>query len=141
MIEKIREENNGEAATFTIATDSKSALQAIAKPSNKSGQQIVRGIIDKIGRLRGQGVEVRLLRIPSHSGIPGNEAADSLAKRAVGPEEQHVFSRPLGAQKQQNRERILPEWQVEWQATEKGKHLRKIDDGLPSKHTQRLYGA
>ena len=36
---------------------------------------------------------------------------------------------------------MLAEWQVEWQATEKGKHLRRIDDGLPSKHTQKLYGA
>lgn len=63
-----------------------------------------------------------------------------MAKKAVGPEEQHIFRHSLAAQEQQIKERILQEWQKEWQTTEKGKHLRRIDDGLPSKHTRKVYG-
>ena len=55
-------------ATFTIATDGKSALQAIANPSNKSGHQVVRNILDKAGKLRTLGIEVNLLWAPGHSG-------------------------------------------------------------------------
>lgn len=67
-------------------------------------------------------------------------ADDSLAKEAIGPEEQHIFRRSLAAQKKQNQDRMLQEWQKEWQSSEKGKHLRRIAGGLPSKHTQKLYG-
>jgi hypothetical protein len=47
--------------TFTIASDSKSALQAIANPSNKPGQQIVRRILSRAESLRAQGILLRLL--------------------------------------------------------------------------------
>jgi ribonuclease HI len=140
MIESAHNEINNRQRTYTIATDSRSALQVIESPSNKPGQQIVQSIINNAENLRTQGIEVCLLWIPGHSGIPGNDAADKLAKTAVGSEEQHIFQRPLAAQKQQNQERVLKEWQEEWRTTEKGKHLRRIDDGLPSKHTQKLYG-
>jgi hypothetical protein len=67
---------------------------------------------------------------------PGNDAADSLAKKAIGPEEQHIFQRSVVSQKKHNKAKMLQVWQKEWQTTEKGKHLRRIDDGLSSKHTQ-----
>jgi ribonuclease HI len=65
MIENPHEESRGK--TFTIASDSKSALEAIANPSNKSGQQIVRAILSKADNLRTQGTEVCLLWIPGHT--------------------------------------------------------------------------
>jgi ribonuclease HI len=126
--------------TFTIASDSKSALQAIANPSNRPRQQIVHKILNAVEDLRTKGVALRLLWIPAHTGIPGGDAADKLAKEAVGPEEKHLFRHLLSVRKKENKERIAKEWQKEWSSTEKGKHLRTIDSGLPSKHTQKLYG-
>ena len=35
---------------------------------------------------------------------------------------------------------MLLEWRREWQTSTKGKHLRKIDEDLPSKRTLRHYG-
>jgi hypothetical protein len=82
-----------------------------------------------VENLRTQGIEVYLLCIPGQSGIPENDAADSSAKRAVGPEEQHPFQLLLASQKQQNKERMLQVWQKEWRTTDRGKHLRRVDDG------------
>jgi hypothetical protein len=59
MIENPHEESRGK--TFIIASDSKSALKAIANPSNKSDQQIVRAIFSKADNLRTQDTEVYLL--------------------------------------------------------------------------------
>ena len=132
--------NDGQNRVFTIVNDSTSALQAIASSRNKSGQQIVRSIISKAEDLREQGAEVQLLWIPRRSGIPGKDAADDMAKAAASPDEQHVFRQPLASRKKQSREKMNQEWQKQWQTTEKGQHLRRIDCNLPSKRTQNLYG-
>lgn len=53
MVESVHLENNLEPSsqdqTFTIVSDSKSALQAIANPVNKSGQHIVHSILKPHG--------------------------------------------------------------------------------------------
>lgn len=63
---------------FTIASNSKSALQPIANPSNRPGQHIVHSILSRAEGLRAQGLRargvlLRLLWIPAHEAIPGNE--------------------------------------------------------------------
>jgi hypothetical protein len=90
-------------------------------------------------KLRTQQVKLRLLWIPRHSGIPGNDAANKLAKAAVSPKETHKFRRYFSTQKRQDRKRMLAGWKKEWHSTDKGKHLRRVDDGLPAKRMQRLY--
>jgi hypothetical protein len=86
-------------------------------------------ILNKTKTLRTRGTEV-----------PRNDTADHLAKKAISPQERHIFRRSLASQKKRDRHAVLQEWQKVWQTTEKGKHLRRIDDGLPSKHTRKLYG-
>lgn len=49
---------------FTIVSDSQSAIQATATTSDRSGQSVVRRIIDHIRELRRQKVQVRLLWTP-----------------------------------------------------------------------------
>jgi ribonuclease HI len=126
--------------TYTIVSGSKAALQAIKCPSNKSGQNIVHNIISLTESLKQQQIKVHLVWIPGRSSTPGNEAAYKLAKNAAGPSQDHEFGRPLPYQKVEFRRQMLKEWQQEWQTSDKGKHLRKLDDGLPAKRTQRLYG-
>jgi hypothetical protein len=67
-------------------------------------------------------VKFRLLWIPGHSGIPGNDTADNLAKDAVSTEETHKFRHLASARKRDSREKMLKEWQKEWRPTDKGKH-------------------
>jgi len=82
---------------------------------------------------------LRLLWIPSHSGVPGNERADVLAKESVGITENHEFRSLLSAQKREHREDMIREWQQEWQASKNGQYLKRIHEGLPSKHVLRLH--
>lgn len=52
--------------TATIPCDSKSALQTIQNPSNKSGQQIIHAILQASTEIQARGIAPRLQRIPEH---------------------------------------------------------------------------
>ena len=78
--------------------------------------------------------------MPGHKETPRSKVAHKLVKEAVGPIKTHRFHRLVSMYKRGNREKIGEEWQNEWQSSERGKHLRQIDNGLPSKRAQYLYG-
>ena len=123
----------------TIVSDSKSALQAIQNPARRPGQQVVYEVLATADFLRKQRIDLRLLRIPSHSGTPGNEKDDELAKESVGITENHELRKLLSAQKKQHRDDMIREWQQEWQATKNGQHLERIHEDLLSKRVLRLH--
>jgi ribonuclease HI len=125
--------------TITITSDSQTALQAIANPSNKSGQHIVHSILGATEALTAHNVRLRLQWVPGHSDNPGNDAADRMAKAAVGPFESHRFHNLASRQKKSNEDKIVTEWEHAWKSSEKGGHLRQIDTILPSSRTRRLY--
>jgi hypothetical protein len=125
--------------TITIISDSQSALQAIARPSNKSGQHIVHNILEATESLAAHNIRLRLQWVPGHSDNPGNDAADRMAKEAVGSDEPHRFRRLASRQKRCNEDKIIAEWENAWKSSEKGGHLRRIDSMLPSPRTRRLY--
>ena len=85
------------STSFTIVSNSKSALQALVKPSNRSGQHIVYDIIGITAELRRRNVGIHLLWTPSHQGTPGNEKANELAREAVGAYQDHPFQHLLSA--------------------------------------------
>jgi hypothetical protein len=121
----------------TVLCDSKSALQAVANPVSKSGQQIK---FLKVARtLQAQDAPIRLQGIPGHCNDRGNEAADQLAKAATAIDSHHDFRNLLSREKGHIRGKILAEWESEWKASDKGGHLRRIDSELPSIRARRLY--
>jgi hypothetical protein len=91
----------------------------------------VHSILNLAKKLKEQQVKLRLLWIPGHSGNPRNDMADTLAKEAVSADETHVFHHLVPARKRVNREKVVKEWEREWRSTDNGRHLRRIDDGLP----------
>ncbi|KAJ8147650.1 hypothetical protein LV162_008857, partial [Aspergillus fumigatus] len=125
----------------TILTDSMSALQAIANSWNKSGQRIIQAILQSARELNTRGIPLHLQWVPGHCDDPGNDAADRLAKEAVGPDKLHPFQHLLSREKGYIRRKIREEWRQEWKASKKGGHLRQIDATLPSIRTRRMYGS
>jgi ribonuclease HI len=73
-----------EANNVVILTDSKSALQHIARcTSTYRGTPTAYVIVDLMRKLKSKNKNVMLQWIPSHIGIEGNEVADRLAKEAA----------------------------------------------------------
>lgn len=67
-----------------IFTDSKSALEAIKNVDPRNIQNyIVLAIIDKLEACRQAGFQIKLIWVPAHVGIVGNEVADQKAKHAA----------------------------------------------------------
>lgn len=118
-----------------------SAIQAIAKPSSRPGQHIVRRTLKQVEKLREQGIQVRLIWTPAHAGVEGNEMADQLAKQATSLRTQHDYRRPVSTYRGKLHGKIAAEWRQEWISSQKGKHLKKIDDSLPAKRVLRVYGS
>lgn len=62
--------------TATTLCDSKSALQTIQNPGNKSGQQIIHAILQAATEIQTWGITLRLQQIPGHCDNPGNDTVD-----------------------------------------------------------------
>jgi ribonuclease HI len=62
-----------------------SALQAVANPGHQSGQSLIRRVAKVLWDSQAKGKHIRLAWVPSHAGIPGNEAADRLAEQPPHP--------------------------------------------------------
>jgi ribonuclease HI len=90
-------------------SDSKSALQAIANPASRSGQQIVYSILKAARHLKTQGVALRLQWVPGHCDNPGNNTADRLAKEAVSPDRMYLFQNLVSREKAFYRDKIRAE--------------------------------
>jgi ribonuclease HI len=70
--------------TVTLFVDNQAAIQSVHNPGGQSGQLILRQIIHFISILQKRGVSIEICWIPAHTGIPGNEKADIIAKQATG---------------------------------------------------------
>ncbi|KAJ5513135.1 hypothetical protein N7463_002687 [Penicillium fimorum] len=123
----------------TILSDSKSALQSVQNPWNKSGQQIIHAILQAARNTKTHGTSIRLQWTPGHCEVPGNDAADLLAKEAAVPGKTHPFCCLLSRERAHIRQGIHDQWKKEWNESSTGAHLRQIDNTLPAKYTRRLY--
>ena len=72
--------------TVTLLTDSMTALQTLQRTSPRDNVRLVTSTLQLLKELKDEGKSVTLAWIPSHVGIPGNEAADDAAKKALTQE-------------------------------------------------------
>ena len=123
----------------TVRTDSQSALKALAKPLQQSGQHIISKILEDINWLRERQTTITFCWVPAHSGIKGNEAAHSLAQMATDTSQKidaaghpRLRSVTLRCAKQDIPEPARSQSDLE--------HLsHQVDKALPGNHTRTIY--
>ena len=104
---------NSNHRNFTILTDSKSAMQAIA--DIYSNHPIVTKIQSWIILLQTRHKTITFCWIPSHVNIPGNENADKLAKQAATMDGGYAYTQyPCRDYYPIIRKMLLNVWQQEW---------------------------
>ena len=134
-------EDTEQEKTFTIISDSQSAIRAITTATCKSGQSIVLHFLDRVRVHQERQIKVRLYWIPGHSDNVGNDTADWLAKQAIHSEEDNDFRRLVSAFRRATYKKIEDQWHRGWSIAQKGQHLKQIDGVLPAKRSLRVYGS
>ncbi|XP_011869533.1 PREDICTED: uncharacterized protein LOC105562949, partial [Vollenhovia emeryi] len=79
----IARERGGRFGRITIFSDSKSVLEAVCSFNPFPANFIISKIREQVYLFKSSGIAVNLIWVPAHRGIPGNEMADALAKRAT----------------------------------------------------------
>ncbi|XP_018021012.1 uncharacterized protein LOC108677310 [Hyalella azteca] len=96
-----------------ICTDSLSSLQLLSQPLPTSYTHLIASIHNLLTRIPAGAVKFQW--IPSHTGVPGNEAADKVARRAASSESIPV-ELPLDVTelKSMVRQEVWRFWQSKW---------------------------
>ena len=97
---------------FTIFSDSFSSLQAIA--SIRSQHPLVLEIIEWLLLNKRRGKTVNFCWVPAHTGVAGNEEADTLAKAAAATHPVRRLAVPVEDIKPSIRRRVHEAWQDRW---------------------------
>ena len=79
-------------------------------------------MLDRLDILSSRGVFITLCWIPSHVGIPGNEAADEAARAAIDLEDVQPMYQPHNDSRQSIREHIMSKWQNQWDQVDNDLH-------------------
>nr|CAH7732038.1 unnamed protein product [Callosobruchus chinensis] len=113
------------ALNWLIITDSLNSLLLIKKLYCKN--PLVNLIKEQMAFLSTRKV-IALLWVPSHSGIEGNEKADSLAKQAANSSNPSLLKVPASDIKVSIREKVIAHWNNEW--LNKASKLRELKSSL-----------
>jgi ribonuclease HI len=123
-IEYINTQPTGE---FSILTDSLSAIEALkSRKISIKTHPIVHVIKDTLWRLKDNGYYIRLMWIPSHCNITGNEEADRIAKQST-LNSQFSRAKPVVFDFfPKLRDSMLSNWQQRWDTDEMGRYAYSI---------------
>ncbi|KAG8174076.1 hypothetical protein JTE90_005168 [Oedothorax gibbosus] len=80
---------------------------------------------------------VNLIWTKAHVGTFGNEAADSVAGDAIELGDDHRLGIPISYIKRHLKNQILPDWQREWDSTDKGRITHNIINSVSNQLTFR----
>ena len=125
----LRENRSLRPRFVKIFSDSQATLSAqVARRSSSRTVRDAAAALNKIARIC---AAVRLVWIPSHTGIPGNERADSLAKLGTAidaPDSPYLCLRPLTSSRGKIALAIMDSWSRSWAEYHGG---RMTNDFLP----------
>ena len=143
----IKTEKN-KKVNISIGIDNQATLKVYHSSMKKPAHSVAREALCLGNMLkkctRGKGYSLMLRWTAGHKGIPGNELADKEAKRATeGLSSDKNFLPTFLKRKltinpsamQQNFDAGLKQkWKIEWQNSERGQNISKIDMNTPSAH-------
>ena len=128
LVEACRLICNNHNTTFTVFSDSKSALEGIQQID--SPHPIIHKIHEMMIQILAQGKNIKLCWVPSHVNIPGNERADEAAGRAASSQMAVLDTRaPAHDYYPRIRKIIRNAWQTSWEGVQNNK-LRDIKDTI-----------
>jgi ribonuclease HI len=118
----------------TLFVDNQAAIRSIQNPQGQSGQLILRQTIHFLNILHRRRVLVEICWIPVHTGVPGNEKADIIAKQAAGRRSKGR-SGPMASQskwvwqllsscKRTIKEKVQQQWREAWRIQKTGEPYR-----------------
>ena len=112
---------------YYIFTDSLSSIEAIRSlQPTRQPSYFISQIRKALNALEARSFRISMVWVPSHCSIPGNEEADTLAKR--GATEGEIFERPIGFQEYYGipHQRALTSWQSQWTNGDLGRWTHSI---------------
>jgi len=128
-----------------IVSDSLEALQRLRRGGQcTKSREVVAATLREVQTLREKGVNIRLLWVPGHAGIPGNERAHHWARETTAADRSpcvHPDRRVREYSEALKLLRTAVEADIPKVATVWGRYTYAIDSALPGRHTLRLYGA
>lgn len=135
----------------TILLDNQAAIKAVHKQGPQPGQYLIhlfQSELDKLLTAKPH-LSIHLAWIPGHSGVEGNEWADTEAKAAAEgnstplsrriPALLHTLPRSVAALKAQHKQQTAVQWEERWRNTKRAKHMSKFDRSPPGKRTLQFY--
>jgi len=130
-INHITESDKYSRQKIAIFTDSLNAATALAKTNPLMHENIQTEIIDLAESLAEQEIKIKIIWIPSHVGIEGNDMADKLAKAAV-MKSQTDLNLPYSSS-ENNAEidkYINQKWQEVYNSIQTGSHYKLIEPNI-----------
>jgi ribonuclease HI len=134
------------AKTCSIAVDNQAAIRAFDSDMRRPGHHLAREVLKIANRMQKRknmrGYKLTIRWTAGHSGIMGNERADSEAKKAASgkhTENKHLpvyLRKPLpinpAALKRSHGDALKKRWKADWTASPRGKEMLRIDNTTPS---------
>jgi len=118
-------------STYLVILISYSSLLAIASGRSICRTKLVTAIIALVSKYS---INITFIWLPSHTGIKGNELADSLAVAAVAHTKIDVdIGLELSEAYNLVDRYILSKWQHIWDHESRGTHFRKIEKSVSTK--------
>ncbi|KAG9091012.1 hypothetical protein FRC06_000748, partial [Ceratobasidium sp. 370] len=118
---------------LSFYSDNKAAVMSITdlKPHPAHGASIIfrRAIDNFLSADNSRSVEI--LWVPGHSGIKGNERADTLANQAGSLTPEPFFNRTVTWSREKSKTRVVKDWQNLWVRTRHSNHVTRTIPYLP----------
>lgn len=118
---------HAEVGTYLVASDSMSALTALQNNRiSAHTTRLLQTCRTTLRQLKMNGHNVTLAWVPAHKGIPGNEKADALAKRAAGYGERSLITPEWQCFTHDSLQALLRSWHVRWSKADLGRFCYSI---------------